>query len=125
MGVGADMVMTTHIQLPKIDKRMATDSHKIVATMIRQRLAFDGPVITDDLTMRGAEPLGHRGERVVAAFNAGHDILLFGQDWEKAIAAYDYFVDVVEEGEITAKRLELSLGRISGMKFKLDSPVLR
>jgi len=125
IGVGADMIMTTHIRLPKIDERMVTGSRKIVATMIRQELAFDGPVITDDLMMRGAEPLGHYGERAVAAFNAGHDILLFGQDWEEAVAAYDYFVDAVEGGEITAKRLELSLGRISGMKFKLDSLVLR
>jgi beta-glucosidase-like glycosyl hydrolase len=75
--------------------------------------------------MKGAEPLGHSGERAVAAFNAGHDILLFGQDWEEAIAAYDYFVDAVKEGKITPQRLELSLGRISGTKFKLDSFILR
>ncbi len=124
IGVGADMVMTTHIRLPKIDEQMATHSHKIVATMIRQGLAFDGPVITDDLTMKGAQPLNHCGECAVAAFRAGHDVLLFGQDWEEAVAAYDYFVDAVEEGEIAASRLRLSLGRITGMKCKLSSPAL-
>lgn len=123
IGIGADMVMTTHIRLPKIDERMVTGSRKIIATMIRQGFVFDGPVITDDLMMGGAESLGCSGERAVAAFKAGHDILLFGQDWEEAIAAYDYFVNAVEGGEITSKHLELSLGRISGMKFKLDSPV--
>jgi len=122
---GADMVMTTHLKLPKIDNRLATGSDKIVNTIIRQRLAFDGLVITDDLTMAGAKPLGHVGERTVAAFNAGHDIMLFGRDFDAAIEAYDYFVEAVQNGDISSERIELSLARISGIKFKLDSPVLR
>lgn len=121
---GADMVMTTHIRLPSIDGQIATGSRRIVSTMIRQRLSFDGPVITDDLTMSGASPLGHIGERAVSAFNAGHDILLFGQDFEAAAEAYAYFLETVQGNEIPHQRVELSLGRIAGIKFKLDRAVL-
>ena len=86
---------------------------------------FDGPAVTDDLTMTGAASLGSIGERAVAAFNAGHDILLFGQDFESAMRAYDYFHESVGRGEIDQQQMQTSLSRVSGIKFKLDSTVMR
>ncbi|MFQ6007350.1 MAG: glycoside hydrolase family 3 N-terminal domain-containing protein [Candidatus Zixiibacteriota bacterium] len=121
---GADMIMTTHLRLSRIDKPIVTGSCRILSTMIRKSLSFDGPVITDDLTMSGATPLGNIGQRAVAAFNAGHDILLFGQDFETTVQAYSYFVDAVRQGEVPPRRIESSLGRIAGVKFKLDSSLL-
>jgi beta-N-acetylhexosaminidase len=118
---GADVIMTTHLRLPQIDRTIATGSGRILATMIRKSLSFDGPVITDDLTMSGAAPLGHIGQRAVAAFNAGHDLLLFGQDFETTVKTYSYFVNAVQQGEIPQERIESSLGRVAGLKFKLDS----
>lgn len=121
---GADMIMTTHLRLPKVDERIVTGSSKIISEWVRGVLDFDGPIITDDLCMAGAAALGHIGERTVAAFKAGHDLLLFGQDYEAAIEAYDYFVDAVERGEITEDELRTSMDRIAGIKFKLKkSPV--
>ncbi len=122
---GADMVMTTHVHVPKYDESIATGSRRIVSTMIRQRLSFDGPIVTDDLTMSGAASLGDIGERTVAAFEAGHDILLFGQNFEAAAQAYDRLLNAIQRGEISLQRVRLSLERIAGLKFKLDSPVLR
>ena len=117
---GADMVMTTHLLLPKIDNTIVTGSKKIVEQLLRKNLGFDGPVITDDLAMAGAEPLGNIGERAIAAIQAGHDILLFGQDYEKAFEAYDTLVQAVERGEIDRERLTSSLDRIAGLKLKLE-----
>jgi beta-N-acetylhexosaminidase len=122
---GADLIMTTHLKLPKIDDKIVTGSEKIIRSMLRQTLAFDGPVVSDDLTMEGAAELGGIGERTVAAFNAGHDLLLFGQDLEASMQAYDFFVNACEHGEIDENRLETSLSRISGIKFKLESSVVR
>ncbi len=116
---GADMIMTTHLLLPKIDDKIVTGSRKIVSSIIRGELGFDGPVITDDLCMKGAESLGSIGERTVAAFNAGHDLLLFGQDYEESMRAYDYFVDSVRRGEVSKEALSASLDRVTGIKFKL------
>jgi len=79
---GADLIMTTHVRLPKSDSSIVTSSAKIIDTLLRGYLAFDGPVITDDLTMGGAAELGNFGERTVAAFEAGHDLLLTGQDFD-------------------------------------------
>ena len=92
--------------------------------MLRGMLAFDGVVITDDLTMNGAEVLGDIGERTVAAFNAGHDILLFGQDFESAMVAFDYFREACLRGEISTEQLMASIDRVTGMKYKLNQSVI-
>ncbi len=123
VAAGADMIMTTHVRLEGYDDVIATASPKIIRNLLRQRLAFDGPVITDDLTMEGAAELGDIGTRTVAAFNAGHDILLFGRDYEQAARAFDYFHDSARRGEIPAERIRTALERVSGSKFKLDSTV--
>jgi len=121
---GADMVMTTHLRMEAFDGEIVTGSGRIINSLLRQILAFDGPVITDDLTMEGAAPLGNIGERAVAAFKAGHDILLFGRDSEAAMQAYDYFCDAASRGDIDRSQLRSSLGRVSGIKFKLDSSIV-
>ncbi|MEA2030275.1 MAG: glycoside hydrolase family 3 N-terminal domain-containing protein [candidate division Zixibacteria bacterium] len=121
---GADIIMTTHLLLPAMDNTIVTGSKKIVESLIRDALAFDGPVITDDLSMTGAAVLGAIGPRTVAAFNAGHDLLLFDSDFELASRAYNYFCDSLQRGEINEKRLQEAMNRISGIKFKLDSSVL-
>lgn len=121
---GVDMVMTTHLSLPKIDETIVTGSGKIINSMLRGMLNFDGVVITDDLLMNGAEPLGDAGERAVAAFNAGHDIMLFGQQPESAMVAFDYFRDACGRNEISKEQLSASLDRVTGMKYKLNQSVI-
>lgn len=120
---GADMIMTTHLRVPKLDDKIVTGSQKIVSELLRKQLAFDGPVITDDLTMKGADCLGHIGERTVAAFKAGHDLLLFGQDIDASMEAYEYFRDALMRGEISKERVTTSLDRVAGIKFKLGKSV--
>lgn len=124
INAGTDMIMTTHIHLPNIDKTIATGSKKIVHSLLREMLGFDGLVITDDLTMKGASSLGDIGERTVSAFNAGHDVLLFGQDFETAMIAYDYFCDAFARGKISKERVLSSLERIAGQKFKLGKSIM-
>ena len=122
---GAEMIMTTHMRVPKIDDKIVTGSEKIINSLIRQQLGFDGPVITDSLEMEGAAELGELGERAVNAFKAGHDILLFGQETEKTLEAFDYFEEACKRGEIEESRIATALQRISGVKLKLDSNVMR
>jgi beta-N-acetylhexosaminidase len=121
---GADMVMTTHLRMEGFGGEIVTGSKRIITTLLRQMLAFDGPVITDDLSMEGAAPLGNIGERAVAAFNAGHDILLICHDHEAAMLAYDFFCDAVNRGDVDRQQLCASLSRVSGIKFKLDSSIV-
>lgn len=122
---GADMVMSTHLRISGFGEEIATANGMIVRSLLRDRLAFDGPVVTDDLTMQGAAGLGTYGERAVKAFSAGHDLLLFGPNHEAAMEAYDFFENAVRHGEIPAERVRRSLERVVSIKLKLDSSVIR
>lgn len=121
---GADMIMTTHLLLPNIDSRPVTDSNKILNLLLREKLNFDGIVMTDDLLMKGVKKLGGYGKRALRAFNAGHDILLFGRDFEAAREAVASLKKAYNKGEIDDERLEISLDRISGVKSKLTTSVI-
>jgi beta-N-acetylhexosaminidase len=125
IAAGADMIMTTHLAVPKMDKVIVTGSEKIITDHIRGDLGFDGPVITDDLTMQGAAVLGDIGTRTVAAFNAGHDLLLFGQDFRAAREAYEALVDAFRRGEIPEHRINAALDRVSGVQCTLPRSVIR
>lgn len=121
---GADMVMSTHMILTHLDPRIATESEIVIEQMLRDKLNFDGIAITDDLLMHGADSLGSYGERALKAFNAGHDILLFGKNYKATSEAIAYFKKKYREGKINKTRLKASLERISGIKSKLTLPVL-
>lgn len=120
---GADLVMTTHLLAPKLDTQIITGSEEVVNKLLRAELGFEGPIITDDLAMTGAAALGDIGDRTIAAYQAGHDLLLFDQNYEVAAEAYECFVGAVSEGEIDPARLRASLARIVGLKFKLERSV--
>ena len=122
---GVDFVMTTHMLMSKIDDKIVTESENVINKLLREQIGFEGPVISDALDMNGAAALGEPGERAVKAFRAGHDILLFGQDFEDTVEAFDYFVRACRDGDISEERLESAQQRISGIKLKLDSNVLQ
>ncbi len=116
---GADMVMTTHLQMPRVDQHLTTESEMILNLLLREKLNFDGIAITDDLLMKGADSLGDYGQRALKAFRAGHDILLYGQNFQAAMEAVAYIKNAFQDGKIDEGRLILSLDRISGIKSKL------
>jgi beta-N-acetylhexosaminidase len=121
---GADMVMTTHMILPKMDDKPATESEMILNLLLREKLNFDGITITDDLLMKGIDDLGSYGERAMKAFAVGHDILLFGSNFHAAKEAVEYFKIAYNKGMIDSERLNVSLDRISGIKSKLAASVI-
>jgi beta-N-acetylhexosaminidase len=116
---GADMVMSTHMIISKLDQRLATESKIIIEQLLRDKLKFDGIIITDDLLMNGAHDLGSYGERAVKAFKAGHDLLLFGKNYRAAQESIAYFKAEFRRGNIEEERLIASLDRISGIKSRL------
>jgi beta-N-acetylhexosaminidase len=120
---GADLIMTTHLVAPSLDDRLVTESNIIVTDHIRLGLGFDGPVITDDLCMAGAESMGDPGERAIKAFLAGHDLLLLCHDYEAAIEGFELFAGAVSAGDIPPERVQSALERIAGIKLKLGHPV--
>ena len=72
---GAPVAMTGHILFPAWDAhRPATLSPFIVEQIIRQRIGFDGLLVTDDLDMAALS--GTIAERAAGALAAGCDVVL-------------------------------------------------
>ena len=73
--VDAPMAMTAHIAYDAIDPdNAATVSEKLISTIIRGRIGFDGLLMTDDLGMKALG--GTLTDRATAAIAAGCDMLL-------------------------------------------------
>ena len=80
---GLAAIMTSHILFPALDEALpATLSPAILTGILREELAFDGLLITDDLEMKGVADGWGAPEAAVLAVLAGADILLCCHTWE-------------------------------------------
>jgi len=105
---GLEAVMVAHLFVPALDSAPGTPttlSAKVVNGLLREKLEFNGLVITDALDMKGVTSNHKPGEIEVDALKAGNDILLLPQDIGAAISAIRKAVEegVIEEGVIDKK----------------------
>ena len=121
IAAGVDAVMTAHLQIPALDPDWpATLSHRILTKELRDRLGFDGLIVTDALIMGAMERYGPE-EGPVQAIEAGADILLMPVDPERTIAAV---CEAVRCGRIAPERIAASVERIWRAKLKVSPPLL-
>lgn len=69
------MAMTAHVVYTALDpEQPATTSRRVIDTIVRGSIGFDGLLLSDDLSMQALN--GSLGERAEAAREAGCDVLL-------------------------------------------------
>ena len=104
ISAGVASVMTAHVAYPALDasRAPATLSTKILHFLLREKLRFDGLIVTDALIMEGV--LGPEGEAgaAVRAIDAGCDLLLYPNDIDAVIAALDV---AVRDGPLDEDRI--------------------
>lgn len=117
MKSGVDAVMMAHLLIPAWDaERPATLSPAIVQGQLRQRLGFEGLVVTDALVMGAIAKRYSQEEAAILAVEAGADILLMPLDPQVTIEAV---CGAVAEGRIPRERIEASVNRIWRAKAKV------
>lgn len=96
IAAGVRMIMTAHLAIPAITGRHdlpATLAPEALRGILRERMGFEGVIITDALTMkaiRRTTTTASLGLDAIAAARAGADLLLFGPepfDWEEVFQA--------------------------------------
>lgn len=116
---GADVVMVGHILMPKIDPTYPSSmSNELITNILREKLKFEGVVITDDMTMGAILDNYKIGEAAVEAVKAGNDIVLIAHDYVNIKEAIDSILLAVNEGQISEERINTSVERILLLKEK-------
>lgn len=121
---GLDAIMGGHIMMPTymqelypditMDEMMpATLCPEIMTGLLRDKLGFNGMVVTDASHMVGMTNRMKRRDMLPAAINAGCDMFLFFNDPEEDFAA---MLDAYTTGVIPEKRMVEALTRILGLK---------
>jgi beta-N-acetylhexosaminidase len=82
-------MMPAHVVFDRVDSRPAGFSRFWLQEILRQRLGFQGIIISDDLSMAGAESMGDFGDRTRAALEAGCDMVLICNHPEGAAQALE------------------------------------
>ncbi|MGP8301677.1 glycoside hydrolase family 3 protein [Streptomyces inhibens] len=115
IAAGIDSIMTAHIVVPAFDSSEdpATLSRPILTGILRERLGYDGVVVTDSLGMEGVRVKYGDARVPVLALKAGVDQLLNPPDLSVAHAAV---LKAIEEGELTERDIDTRLMRILLLK---------
>ncbi len=119
----ADMVMTAHLVNRKLEpsKIPATFSYKIITQLLRNKLGFNGVVISDDLQMKAISSFYNLETTVKKSLEAGVDILLFsnnGGKFEENIATQVVSIikRLIDSSSISESRIDESYRRIAKLK---------
>ena len=117
---GVASIMTAHVAYPALDPSglPATISPAILGEL-RERLGFDGLVVTDALIMDGALVGRRESDAAVEAIQAGVDLLLYPND---ARRVRDALLLALTSGAIPQERLAESLRRYEHAVAAASSP---
>jgi len=121
---GLDAIMGGHILMPEYMKEInpditadtimpATLCPEIMTGLLRDKLGFNGMVVTDASHMVGMTNRMKRKDMLPAAINAGCDMFLFFNDPDEDFAT---MLDAYKTGIISEERMLEALTRILGLK---------
>ena len=119
---GVYSIMSGHIALPWFEPfgpeskrpRPGTVSRRILHELLREQMKFEGVVVSDALEMAGFTGWAGYDQRMIEAFNAGNDIMLWPQ--ERYFAVMER---ALNEGLVKMERLDESVRRILTLKARL------
>lgn len=127
---GIEAVMIGHIALPSYSRKLrpgirdedimpASVAPELVTGLLREKLGFNGLIITDATHMVGLTSRMRRSEYLPAVIIAGCDLILFSRKKEEDIG---FMRDAVTDGRLSAERIDEAVGRILAFKAMLRLP---
>ncbi len=119
-----DFIMSGHLYNANLDPLYpASLSNKVLTSLLRDSLGFDGLIITDGMFMGAITNNYSFDEAVTLAINAGNDILLYTanklNDKSLVDSVVNIVVDKISKGIISEERIDKSYNRIMLKKQSL------
>jgi beta-N-acetylhexosaminidase len=119
---GVDLIMTAHVIVGGVDgDNPATMSRVLLNDLLKVRLGFSGPVISDDLEMKAIADNYGVPEAAVRSIAAGADLLLVCHSGELQLAVRDALAKAIHEGGISADRVSDAVWRIDALRKRIPS----
>jgi beta-N-acetylhexosaminidase len=130
---GVLSVMAGHIKLPAYQKEInpqlaekdfmpATLSQELLIGLLRERLGFEGVIVTDATPMMGFNMAMSRRDAVPTAIASGCDMFLFNKNIDED---YQFMLEGIERGLLTWERVDEAVTRILAMKAALGLHIER
>ena len=117
----APMGMTSHIVFEAWDPaRPATLSPIVIEQIIRQRIGFDGLLMTDDIDMKALS--GTAGDKAAGSIAAGCDLVL--DCWGRMDEMEDIAARLGEISAISRARLDRAMASVAGVRGDGDFAAL-
>jgi len=124
---GVMSVMSAHIAFPAFVReldpdagaeayRPATQSAVLNQTLLRDKLGFNGLIVSDATPMAGFGDWGPREETIPQCVIAGCDVILFSDDPNADLM---YLVKAVADGRLSQERVDEAVTRVLGLKAAL------
>ena len=124
---GAQAVMAGHILQPAMSRALspgirdgeilpASTSRLMLTGLLRERMGFNGLIVTDATPMVGFSAMMTRKEALQASLAAGADMLLFTRNLGEDFAA---ILDGLNAGTISMERIDGAVTRILALKASL------
>ncbi len=123
--LGVWSIMIGHVSLPAWDPGdgthiqnapPATLSRRILVDLLREKMGFEGVIITDAMDMGGVMAFGRQEDIVPAAIEAGCDMILFSNVKDD----FAVLKQALAEGRLSEARIEESVRRILALKEMLN-----
>jgi beta-N-acetylhexosaminidase len=122
---GIPALMTAHVVFEPLDAVYpATMSHAVLHRLLREQLAYDGLVVSDDLEMRAVTEHFGVEAAVVHGLNAGVDHFLCCHSAEVAHAAIEAVIHAVERGTVSRETLATSNRRGDAFTRRYAHPAI-
>jgi beta-N-acetylhexosaminidase len=120
---GVVSIMSAHVLVPELDEtRPATLSPGVLQTLLREKLKYDGVVVTDDMDMKAVARGWRPGEAAVLAAQAGCDLLSFCKSPDAQVEAVEALVRARESDTISARAMDASVLRLRRPKERFLLP---
>lgn len=114
-------VMPSHLIYPLADQsgRPGTFSKELLMNQLRNKMRFQGLVVSDDLLMRGAQESKDLGANVVSALAAGNDIVMISWSKLNQQKAVQAVANALKSGSLTSAFLLEKIERIRRHKVAI------
>lgn len=116
---GVASIMVSHIVFSQLDEVFPSSlSRNIMTDLLRQKLSFEGVIVTDDLEMDAIKENFGTVSAAIKALQNGADLAMISHHYDMQRAALEKAKKAVDDGELDREIIEKKISRIAEIRKK-------